>query len=174
MSLLVSSMGKGYHTSDYISYTDLQLGSRVKLTFWFLVHSLWGHGKLILPLQTCRYEWRIVVQVKVNLPDAVPSLKKQDKIQCLNQELLNQNQIQDSGQSVRETFSWATPLYFCFLTRKKKKKKSNLYGFFQWIFWRACRAADWHPQTAEAREEGGGFCEGSWTVFNCITNLQIS
>lgn len=56
------------------------------------------------------------LQISVN--ESSLKNKKQDKIQCSNQEVFKVNKI----QSVHENFSWKTPLYFCFANREKNNE----------------------------------------------------
>lgn len=151
-TLIISSMRKDHQPSDYISYTDLHLGSRVRLTLHFLMKASEDMATTFC-----------LANLQVSVKESSLKSKKQHKIQCSNQEVFEINKI----QSVHESFSWAIPLYFRFASREKQ---SNPYRFFN-VFY-AEHVEQLTDICEQLRPGRGWFSEDSWTIS--VSDLQIS
>lgn len=83
-------MRKEHQPSDYISYTHLHLDSRIRLTLQFLMNA----SKDMVTAFS-------LANMQISMKESSLKNKKQDKIQCSNQEVFKGNKI----QSVHESFS---------------------------------------------------------------------
>lgn len=87
-SQIISSTRKKHQSSVYISYTDLHLGCSVRLTLQFLMN--------ISEDMVTAFS---LVNLQISVKESSLKNKKQDKIQCSNQELFKVNKIQSAHES---------------------------------------------------------------------------